>query len=116
MFGSAWESLPKVREWLGGPAGCPGVVGRPSQISRSGREASLMSGSGQYLGVVESPAGCLGVVERLSRMSGSGQEALPDVREWWEALLDVREACRMSGSGREAYPNVRKWSGNPPVC
>ena len=49
-------------------------------------------------------------------MSGSGQKALQDVREWWEAILNVQESCQMSESGREAYPNVRKWSGKPPVC
>ena len=35
------------------------------------------------------PPVCLGVVVRPSRMSGCGREALPDFREWWEALPDV---------------------------
>ena len=66
MFGSGWEALPDirealrslgvvemlfrmirsgrealldVREWSGGPPGCPGVVGRPSRMTESGREA-----------------------------------------------------------------------------
>ena len=43
------EALPDVRVWSGGPLrypecsegppGCPGEVGRPSQMSGSGREA-----------------------------------------------------------------------------
>ena len=32
-------AFPDVQEWLGGPPGCPGVVGRPSRMSGSGREA-----------------------------------------------------------------------------
>ena len=36
------EVLPDVREWLGGPPGCPVGVGRPSRIFRSGWEASQM--------------------------------------------------------------------------
>ena len=40
ISGSIREYFPDVREWLGGPPGCPGVVG--------------------------SPPGCPGVVERLS--------------------------------------------------
>ena len=38
MFGSGREALPVVRLWLGGPLRCLGVIGRPSRISRSGRE------------------------------------------------------------------------------
>ena len=56
-------------------------------------------------------------------MSESGLETLPyvrealsDVREWWEALPHVCEACRMFGSGRKAIPNVREWSGGPSGC
>ena len=33
MSGSYWEALPDVREWSEDPPGCPGVVGRPSQMS-----------------------------------------------------------------------------------
>ena len=54
MSGSGRMTLPDFREWLGGPPGCPGVVGRHSWMSRSGG--------------------------RPSRMSGSGQESLPDVK------------------------------------
>ena len=32
------EALSNIREWSGGPTGCPGVVGRPSLLSWSGRE------------------------------------------------------------------------------
>ena len=34
-----WEALPDVREWLKGYPECPKVVGRPSRMSGSGREA-----------------------------------------------------------------------------
>ena len=36
------------------------------------------------------PPGCPGVVLKPSRMSGSGHVTLPEVREWWEALTDIR--------------------------
>ena len=63
-------------------------------------------------------------------MSGSGRETLPDVSEWWEALLDVREwlggppghlvvvnwPSWMSWSGWKALPDVHEWSGVPPGC
>ena len=55
MSGSGRKDIPDVREWLGGPHGSPGVVGRPSQMSESGR--------------------------RPFRMFESGREALPYVRE-----------------------------------
>ena len=98
MSGSGRDDLPDVREWsveppdfrewTGGPLGCPGVVGRPSRMSRGGRE-SLPNGW-EWTGV---PPECPGVVRRPSRMSGSGREALPDVREW------STDHSRMSGSG-----------------
>ena len=53
MSGTCREVLTDVREWLGGPPGCPRVVGRPpcclgvvgrfSQMSESAREACRMS-------------------------------------------------------------------------
>ena len=46
MSWSGWEALSYVREWSGGPPGCPGVVKRPSRMSGSGREAHRMSRSG----------------------------------------------------------------------
>ena len=55
MCVSGREALPDVREWSGGPFGCPG--GSPE---------------------------CPEVVGRPSRISGSGREALPDVWEWLE--------------------------------
>ena len=72
MSGSGLEALMDVREWSGGPHGCPGVVGRPSQMSGNSRESlqevwealqmSLSGGS-------------------LFRTSGYCWEALPVVRE-----------------------------------
>ena len=104
------------------------VVGRPSQMSGSGREAlpNVREWLGNppgcpgslhgCLGVVGSPSQklggpleCLGLVRRLSQMSESGLEALPDVQELSKALPDVWD-------GREAIPNVRKWLGVPPGC
>ena len=103
MSGSCREAFPDDREWLVGPPGCPGVVGRPSRISLSGQEALpnvrepfRMSGSGlealpgvsgqdALLDVQEwsgCPPGCPGVVEKPSQISGSGRERLPDVPEF----------------------------------
>ena len=60
MSRSGREDLPDVREWWGGPPGCPRVVGKSSRMSWRGREASLdvreWSGG---------PPGCPGVDERL---------------------------------------------------
>ena len=57
------------------------VVGRPSRMSGSGREArqDVQEWSG-------GPPGCPEMVGKPSRMSGSGWEALPDVREWSRGL------------------------------
>ena len=98
MFGSGRQALPYVREWSGGPPGCPGMVGMPSRMSGSGQEAfsDFRDWSGGLRGDVAGPHGGLevppgglggppggpGVVGKPSRMSGSGREALPDVR-WW---------------------------------
>ena len=38
MSGNGRVDLPDVREWSGGHPGCPGVVGRPTRMSESGRE------------------------------------------------------------------------------
>ena len=77
MSASGREALPDVRERLGCPTVCLGIVGRPSRIAGSG---------------CEDPPKCPGVFGRPSRMSGSDRvayrmsgncrEALPDVREW----------------------------------
>ena len=39
MSSSVRLALKDVREWSGVPSGCLGVVGRPSRMSVSGREA-----------------------------------------------------------------------------
>ena len=57
MSGSGREALPDVREWLGGPPGCPGVVCSRSQMSGTGQET--LSDVWELLG---GPFGCLGVV------------------------------------------------------
>ena len=63
-------------------------------------------------------------------MSGSCREKLPDGREWWEAITNIREwsgghpkcpkvvswPSRMSRNGREVHPDVREWSGDPTGC
>ena len=61
MFGSCREAIPNVREWTGGPLGCPGVVGIPSLIFGSGREA--LPDIREFPGV---PPGCPDVVGRPS--------------------------------------------------
>ena len=37
MYRSGPETLQELREWSGGPLGCPGVVGRSFLMSGSGR-------------------------------------------------------------------------------
>ena len=127
-------ALEDVREWSGGPPGCPGVFGRPSRMSGcgretlgdvreslsdagSGRETPRMSRSSReaFPDVREwsgGPPKCPGLVGWPFRMSGSGREALPDVREWFEGPLECPEVVRspsgMSGSGREALPHVQE--------
>ena len=39
MSESGREVLPDVRDWLGDPPRCPGVIERHTQMSASGREA-----------------------------------------------------------------------------
>ena len=56
MSGTGWGVLSDVREWSGGLFGCPGVVGRPSRMSGSGRDDL--------------------------RKSENGWMVLSDVREW----------------------------------
>ena len=89
ISGSGQVALPVVREWSGDPAKCLGGVGRPPGCPRGFADVWEWS-----RGLSE----CPGVVGRRARISGSGQVALPNVREWWEALPDVQEASRMSGS------------------
>ena len=87
MSGSGLKALPDVQEWSGYPPRCPGVVGspygctevvgKPSGMFRSDREAlsNVRQWSGDF-------SGCLAMVERPTRMSSSGWETLPDVPEW----------------------------------
>ena len=91
MSGSGWEAHQVVRVRSGGPPGCPGVVGRPSRISGSGREAlpnslkahpDVQEWSGCPSGRSGVPPECPGVVGRPSRMLGSGRESIPDARLW----------------------------------
>ena len=49
-------------------------------------------------------------------MSGSGREILPDVPEWWEALLDVRQLSGVPPDVREALPVLWESSGDHPGC
>ena len=74
------------------------MVGRPSQMSGSGRKAlpDVWEWSGGL-------TGCPLVVV-------SGPEALPVVREW---SGEVGMHSLMSGSGREALPDLRDRSGGP---
>ena len=85
------EAVPVVREWSGGPLGCPGVFGRPFQI-----------------------------FGRPSQMFESGREIFPDVQEWSRGPPRypgvVRRPSQMSGSVREVVPDVREWSEGPPGC
>ena len=107
MSWSGQEAHPDVREWSGGPPGCPGVFERPSRMPGSCREALPYS-------VVVGRASLM--CERPSRMPCSGQEALPDVRRPPRCPGVVGRTYQMYESGREALPNVREWSGCPPRC
>ena len=39
MSGCDWLAFLDVREWSGGPAGCPAVIGLPYRMSGNCREA-----------------------------------------------------------------------------
>ena len=89
--GSGREALLEDQEWLRGPLGGLGVVGRLFQRARSGWEAlpesreALSKGRKALLDGREAllegrdwsgvPSGGLGVVEKPSRRAGSGREA-----------------------------------------
>ena len=81
MSESSRKALLDFWEWLGGPPGCPGVVGRPFRMPGSGREdlPDIQEWSGGSSGcprVVGRPSR---VVKRPSRMSCSRVEALQNV-------------------------------------
>ena len=82
MFGSGWKALPEVREWSEGPRGCPGVVRRFSQMSKSGLQAlpDVRVALPNIWELSGDRSGCPGVVGKSSHMSVSGWEAYPDVR------------------------------------
>ena len=88
MSGGGGEVLWNVWEWLGGPPGCPGVVGRPFRMSRR--------------------------VGRPSRMSVSGQETLTDARVWLGGLPGCSGVFGMpswmTGSCRVSIPKDRRAS------
>ena len=96
------EALLDIREWSGGPPGCPGVVESSSRLFESGRETLRMSGI---------PTEISGSGQRPSLMSGSSREDLPDVRECSRGSPGSSEVVgwpsRMSGNGREALLDVR---------
>ena len=85
MSGSGQEAIPNVRELSVDSLGCPGVIVRPSQMSRSGREAlpnvrqcsgfplTFLAGSLRFPVVVGNPPRCPGVVRRPSRIFGCGR-------------------------------------------
>ena len=138
MSGSDRDALPDVRQLLRGPPnfrewsgdfpGCPVVVSWLSRMFGSGRE-SLSYVLGALLdvqewsvglpgcpGVVGGHPGCPGVVWMPSQMSGICQENLPNVPEWWETLLHVRQLSGGTLEIREALSDVREWSGDHPGC
>ena len=103
MSGSGREAILDVREWSGGPPGCLGVVERTSRMSGSCQETLSDCGRPSQMGMVGSPSSmsesgreafpefrvwsggppvCTGVVGMFSWMCRSGREALLDDREW----------------------------------
>ena len=109
-----WEDLTDIREWSGGPPKCQGVVGRPSRISGSGREACWMAGSGwKALPNVQElsgePPGWPGV-----------RKTLTNIRKWSGVPPRypgvVGRSFRIFRRGREAIPDVQEWTRDPPGC
>ena len=77
MSGSGLDALLDIQEWSGSLPKCLKVVGRPSQMSWSGREAlpvvwECWEALHNVLEWSGGPPGCPGVVERPFRMFGSG--------------------------------------------
>ena len=95
MSGSGQDALPEVQEWSDNPPGCPGVVGRPSQMSENvGRPSQISLSGGTPFRMSGSGRETCRMFVRPTQMCGSGREALSDIR----------------GSGWEAAPDVQKWS------
>ena len=89
---------------FGGPSRILGVIGMPSRMSGSDRDAlpDVRQLSGGPLDFREWSGDfpkCPVVVGWLSWMFGSGGRPL-----------------RIFGSGREALPDVQEWSEGPPKC
>ena len=128
MSVSCWVALPDVREWLGDPAEClgvvegplgcpegltdvwewsrgslecPGVVRRPSRMSGSGRDT--LSDVRERLG---GPPRCSAVVGRLSQMTERGGKPSRMSRRLRGYLGVVGRPSWMSGSGRNTLPEV----------
>ena len=74
MSGNGRKAIPNVWEWLGAPPGCPGAVGRPFKLSRSG---GLPNTPGHPTG----PVGCPEVLGRPSRLSVRPSQMSESVRE-----------------------------------
>ena len=118
-------AISKVREWLGGLPGGPGVVGSPSRRAWTGWESpkegreeqealqKRREGSGVSPGEMEGwegPAGELGGVVRFSRMDGRGREAL---LEGWEGSGGYPGGTGKVGRpwGRESSEDPFRWPG-----
>ena len=93
------------------------MVGRPSRISKSGRETlpEIRKWSGdplKGLELVGRPFRRSEVVGRLSRRSETGRETLLEVRNWLGVSPGgpelVETPSRRSITGRENLPVVRK--------
>ena len=80
-------SFPDGQECSKGPPGGSGVVGKPSRMAGSCREA--ISKGWEWLGMVERP----------SRRTRSGREAIPDGRELSGGHLG---GPGVAGNGRDA--------------
>ena len=84
---SGRQALLDVWDWLGGPSGCRGVVGRPSQ--KSGKPFRNFGRPSRKTG-------------RPSRKFGKGREASWKSENSWKA-------SQKSGKGRKDHSEVREW-------
>ena len=76
MSRSSREVLKDVRQWSGGPFGCLEVVGRSSRIYKCSACPPV------FMGVVGRPSRISKSGRGASGICGSGREALPDAQEW----------------------------------